>query len=472
MFETPMRSLMTFTNVIIALFLAALFFHSNGAINYQWTPLEGDYSEQELFALLNPEDPSLEKNETDATPAVPSGPATNYVLWLNISGMRTDYIDKATTPFFDDAISQGYTTKRFEPVTPTLRWPNLVSQATGAGVSKHGILSDVMRHPGSGEIMRFPTDLSLLKAEAIWTTAKRQGIGVLVHDWPFSQTQPDENAADIYLAEFDPEVSDSDRLATLLEAWEGFEGTEGNQLRLIMASLDGIDQAARKLGCRNDQMYAAVTESDQVLGDFFDQIKEKWSTLANPQDHLFVFLTTDHGMMDVNKLINLGELIDPSMRNYVEIATSDTVGHLWMKNLPPEVEEATAVAKIEEALGDRIYWTVYKKADVPPEWDLGSGPTIGDWVIQLKSGYAFTEASGPEEVFAPSEIGEQFAASGLSTSQMSRMRGQAIVFRVGANVGQEWETVQANQIHPTVCKLLDISPGPDATGEALEIAVD
>tara|TARA_R110002096_G_scaffold16106_33_gene55238 strand:+ start:4356 stop:5795 length:1440 start_codon:yes stop_codon:yes gene_type:complete len=474
MFETPLRSLMSFINILVVALVAGLVFNGNNTIAYTWQPMEDDYSIEELNQLLHPE-LMADKTEAGSTDSVASSSGKvddpiNYVFWLNISGLRTDYVDKASTTFFDQASSRGFYSKKLIPSFPTLRWPSLVSQATGTTADVHGIVNDAMLIPGSSEVVLNPTDLELLKADPIWTTAKRQGIRVLVHDWPFSQNQPSEHAADISLPEFDPSKQDASRLKALLDAWSANAGSDKDRIRLVMASLNGLDDAARKHGCRTPKVYSAFSNLDSELNVFFDELKKSWPTLARNGDRLFVILSTDHGMVDVTKLVNLSELIAEDMRPYAKLAFSDTLGQVWVQNLPEGVTTEKALDKIEEAMGDRIYWDIYRKETIPDEWMLGEGPHIGDLVIQLKSGYAFTDQSGSEAVFAPDEVGGQVAASGLTVRSSSRMRGSTWIYEWPARrFAKEGEEVDATQLHATVCRILGIEPSAKANPNPIEI---
>ncbi len=475
MFETPLRSLLAFVMLLTIVLVAGFVFNGNGDISLERRPMPDDYSDAEIFNLLNPlqSGDEMPQQTGEASPLGQVDDPMNYVLWLNVSGFRPDYVEKATTPFFDEITSRGYFTKRLIPAFPTLRWPSLVSQATGASADVHQVICDTMRDPETGSLTTHPFDLASLGAEPIWTTAKRQGIRVLVHDWPFSQQQPAQHTADAFLDEINPALDDTERLKILLDAWAKNAGEGKERIRLIMASLAGLDQAARKSGCRMDETYQVVKNLDTAMSLFFDELKEKWtSELARNGDRLLVILSTDRGMVDVTKLVNLKELIADDMKPYAQIAFSDAMGHVWVQNLPDGVTMDLALTKIQEAMGERIYWDIYRREAIPEEWKLGSGPKIGDLVIQLKSGYAFTDESGPEAVFAPAEVSGPFAAAGLTVRSSSRMRGLTWIFELT----EHWEPVagdefDATRLHATVCRILGIEPSESANPEALEIGL-
>ncbi|MCB1091884.1 MAG: alkaline phosphatase family protein, partial [Verrucomicrobiae bacterium] len=137
-------------------------------------------------------DVTEKSDEPMAEPEPVAGDGPKVVLWISISGFRGDYIgDNTETPFFDKMIQEGAVTDKLRPNFPCVEFPAHVSLATGVLVDKHGIPLDRFRTE-TGEIVDRPLDQSLMRAEPIWTTATRQGIRTLVHDWPMSQKQPAE----------------------------------------------------------------------------------------------------------------------------------------------------------------------------------------------------------------------------------------------------------------------------------------
>ncbi len=390
----------------------------------------------------------------------------NYVLWLNVSGFRGDYVEDAETPFLDS--TGGSTSDSLIPVFPTIRFPSLISQATGVLPSVHGVVGDTMRHPETKDIERYPTALAYLKAEPIWTTAKRQGMSVLVHDWPFSQEQPAEHAADVYLSEYDEGRSDEDRLNALLDAWSSHQGEQ--KIRLAMASLQDLNTAAREHGPKEPDTLTAVTTLDSTLKTFFEKLEAKWPELSNEGDKLYVAITTDHGSANSDKLINYGELMG-KLGDQVTYAVSDGVAHLWFKDLPEGVDREDFEEGYDGELKKRIYWRSYAKGDYPSTWGLGKdgGGMFGDRFLVLKPGYAFTTETGSEPVFDPSEAGGPFAASGYAVSDSSRMKGQAFFFRLDGGGGSDLGEIQGTQLHSTICSLLKIQPAEGAEAKALDV---
>jgi len=400
--------------------------------------------------------------------------ANNSVLWINISGMRADYFlddsaNKAETPFMDSLAQKGSHTQTMQPVFPSLTYPCLVTQATGVGVDKHGVVSDTIRDPASKAVAKWPTDLALMKAEPIWTTAKRQGLRVLVHDWPFSQKQPAEHAADIFQPEFDPALTDEDRLNRLFDAWVSDKGE--TKLRLVMANLQGLEKAVHDYGCRENETFKEVEKLDATLKAFFEKLEKEWPKLGNPNDDLYVFITSDHGMADAKKLINFKVLMG-KLADEVDYTADEVVAHVWFKDPPAGKTKDQFMKEFDEELNARIYWRTYKPESFPADWHYTAGnPEIGDRVLVLKAGYALTDKTGTEAVFDPGETAGPFACSGFQVVDSSRMQSQAVFFKLtnDSGSGSDLGDVKPTQLHATVCELLDIKPADGADTNALRL---
>ena len=444
-------------------------------VTFNWVAMDDDYSLAALAAERHPIQsypiPDSSYDNANGGAAAPVLDGDNFVLWLSISGFRSDYMEKAETPFLDGV--GGVSTTKFTPMFPALNWPSLISQATGLTADTHGVVGNTMRHPESKEVLKFPSDLSLLKAEPIWTTAKKQNLPVLVHDWPFSQKQPAEGAADVFKPNFDMALSDDDRLNALFDAWSSYQGE--NKLRLIMGSLHDLHKAGQTYGTREEDTLKAITAMDTMLGKFFKKVIDKWPDLRGKDgDKLQVVITTDHGMVDAEKLINFKDLMGP-MADQVDYVVDEGIAHLWFKG-PAEgsnMDMEEFVENYDSELRKRIYWRSFAPDSFPSDWKMASeGGHLGDRLLLLKPPYAFHLEKGSEAVFAPAETSGPFAASGYWVNDSSRMKGQMFAFSLTGGGGSSGDLgeVDARQIYPSVCKLLGITAPSDlANSDALDI---
>ena len=469
MFKSLGSSLISLFIVLLSGALLLFLWSGSEAITFQRNALEGDRTLADLADAQRRD--SMAKNVKDDP--MPDKPAeasnVNTVLWLSIPGFRTDYIKKADTPFFDKIISEGAETKKLKPMFPCLTFPSHATLATGTPVEKHGIPSDNFRVDGKD--LKMPADSSLLKAEPIWVTATRQGKRVLVHDWPLSQNQSGDNAASHFLTEFDATLTDQQRLDKLMEVW--LADKDEKKIRLVMAKLDNVNTAGHKFGPRAEETLAAVTTLDKTLETFFNKVQKDWGKLANPGDNLAVIITTDHGMAELQKNINLPALMGEVMNKRADYLVSEANAHVYFKDLPEgEAAKKKFYDAFDRELKSKIFWRSYKREDLPAEWKFNASDRIGDRVLVAKSGFAFTETKSDdgESVFEPSSGPGLFGSWGYPVEDSSRMNGQGIIwgFPKAAATGDLGE-VSSLQLHPTVCKLLGIEASKEAAAEALSV---
>ena len=500
MFRSLASSIITL--VAILLFASILLFLWSGSEGIKFTRVafEGDKStESVLEEARRANMASTEVKDDDETPEPVShnlgyGPAV--VVWINISGFRGDYLEKSETPFFDKLNTDGGETNKMRPSFPCLTFPAHATMATGVTPDKHGIVSDRIR-TGVGQIVVKPADGALLLAEPIWTTATRQGIATLVHDWPLSQKQTGDNPAAHFLDSYDPESTDEVRLNKALEQWRASSGgaataaapadgaasadaaasadpaasAGGGKLRLIMLRLEDIARQGLIHGPRADETFAAVTATDKALQTFFDTVQAELTTLAPPNANLVIFITTDHGLAELDKNVNIAHLLGDEMMKNADIVAHDAVANLFFKDLPEnDGEKKIFISKFDNELSKRIYFRTLKKEELPPEWYYLHPERTGDRVLVLKTGYAFADQKAEEPIFDPGDGPNFFGGFGYPVEESVRMSGQ--VFLAGypnSPLSATLDEVGQLSFHATVCKMLGIQPAAGAVTDTLPV---
>ncbi|MDF1824308.1 MAG: alkaline phosphatase family protein [Verrucomicrobiales bacterium] len=478
------RSLVTFIAVILFAFVVVLLWSGSQELTFKRVAMDGDRSTQAVIADFQRKQMEAamassaptETTQMEAPKASSSGDGPPVVVWISIPGFRGDYVEKSETPFFDELISKGGGTNKMRPSFPCLTFPAHATMATGVPASTHGIVADQLR-TAPGEVISEPTDSALLEAEPIWTSATRQGIKTLVHDWPLSQNQSGDHPAAYFLESFDAEANDATRLNTALEAWRGSvsEGTEpaadgSDHLRLVMLRLNDIYKAGLTHGPRSDDTYAVIGETDKALKAFFDTVQSEWETLAPPAANLVVFITTDHGMAELDKNVNIAQLLGEEMMANADIVAHDAIANLYFKDLPEsEGEKQIFTDKFDGELSKRIYFRTIKKEEIPEEWSYAHERT-GDRVLVLKTGYAFAEETSDEPVFDPSEGPGYFGSYGYPVEESIRMSGQVILGGIpNSPLNGELGEISQLTFHATVSKILGIEPAEGASTETLDV---
>ena len=479
MFRSLGSSIATLAVVIVAGFMLIFISKGSSDIAFHRVAMAGDQRNAEVLAAhakkikeeyevasYEYDDPGME--EGDEPEAMVAGGGPKVVLWISIPGFRTDYIEKSETPFFDRMTGDGADTDELNPNFPCLTYPAHAALATGTTADNHGIPLDVFRDE-SGNVIDRPMDGAHLRAEPIWTTATRQGIRTLVHDWPLSQNQSGEHAAAFFHTDYDPQLTDQQRLDALWQAWSNDQ--DENKLRLLMIRLNGIMDAAMEHGPREDGTYAAVSATDQALADFFKKVEDNFESLMPPDGSLSVIVTTDHGLADLEKNINLPQLLTEDLTKNLEIVAHDGVGHLFFKDLPENAgQRELVINNLDDELRKRTYFRTLKAEDLPGTWNYNIEGRTGDRILVLQPKYAFTDETGSEPVFEPSEGPGRFAGFGFPVESSSRMKGQAIIWGYPESPASgSLGTIDFLPFHATVCKLLGIQPAETASKDALRV---
>ncbi|MBL9157064.1 MAG: alkaline phosphatase family protein [Verrucomicrobiales bacterium] len=500
MFRSLASSLITL--IAILLFAFAMLFLWSGSEGMQFTRsnFEGDKSTVQVLedyrranmaaTEVATNDDKEEKEMTEEEPAsTNSGDGPAVVVWINIPGFRGDYLEKAEAPFFKKLATDGAATNKMRPSFPCLTYPSHITMATGVTPDKHGIIADRLRN-AAGEIVDKPMDPALLLAEPIWTTATRQGLKTLVHDWPLSQNQTGDHKSAFFLDSYDPESKDEARLNKALEQWRASAGggaapaaapadgaaaaapaAGGDKLRLVMLRLNDILREGLLHGPRADETYAAVAATDKALQTFFDTVQAEWATLAPPSANLVIFITTDHGLAELDKNVNVAHLLGDEMMKNCDIVAHDAIANLYFKGLPEnEGEKKIFIDKFDNELSKRIYFRTVKKEELPAEWAYQNAERTGDRVLVLKTGYAFADVKASEPVFDPTEGPGFFGAFGYPVEESVRMSGQ--IFMAGypkSPLSGALDEVGQLTFHATICKILGIQPAAGAATDTLPV---
>jgi predicted AlkP superfamily pyrophosphatase or phosphodiesterase len=182
---------------------------------------------------------------------------------------------------------------------------------------------------------------------------------------------------------------------------------------------------------------------------------------------------TDHGMMDVGPLINIGRLMN--MYDIRARQASDGATTFFY------LDKGESADRVAKALSGYSYaFDIYKKGHYPPYAHLGDGPRAGDLLLVAKPPYwvvgpeAFPAWAGWLGVthfwpvtFVP-PVGGVVATHGYDP-RIVQMHG--IFYAWGSGVApHEIKRLDMIDIHPTVMSLLGLQPGRPVDGKALTLA--
>lgn len=384
--------------------------------------------------------------------------AENTVVWISLDGLRNDYVQRAAAPNLTRLEREGAFTNQEHPIFPSLTFPNHIAQVTGTTVDRSGIPMNSFFDEATGQNYSFPALASLIRAEPIWITAKRQGLRVAVIDWPVSNAQTGQWKSDYFTDHYDTVRSDAQRLEQVVAILKKDHGLP--PLRLIMSYMAGVDHAGHQFGPEDaDNINHAVLQADATIGAFQKSVLAWFDATHAADDELYFIVSTDHGMESIHEQVSLERLLGPDLVAGTKIVTSGPMGSIYFTSVP-EAEKSSRADQIVAALKNVDYATAWKAQDVPAQYHYSDPSRVGEVVVMLKPGYTFSNLR--ITATQPAHKG-LLGMHGYDPDASPKLLGAAVIWRYrhpmnGVDVGPIVNT----QWYATVVKLLGIQPAPGA----------
>lgn len=393
-----------------------------------------------------------------------SKPSSTTVVWISLDGMRQDYLDRFAPPTLTRLAKEGAYSKDVVPVFPSLTFPNHIAQATGTTVDRHGIPLNAFFDQATLKTYTFPDEGDALRAEPIWVTAKRQGVGVATFDWPMSHAQHGPWASDFSWEKYDSQT-DEERLNKAIQILQSSKSAP--PWRLIIAYMAQVDQTSHRSGPESDTTREAFLRADQQVDRFLQGVLKWFDSTHSSSDELYLLITTDHGMMPVHTLVNLELLMGAELAAGARSLTSGPVACINLVDVPAD-QKAKRADQILERLRGYPFVSAWKAQGVPERLKFRAEGRIGDVVVLLAPGYNLTtiRLSATQPVAAGAVPG----AHGYDPAVSPDMHGLAIVWRYRRTMnGVDLGPVQNAQWHATVAKWLGIRPADGADPRAVKL---
>jgi predicted AlkP superfamily pyrophosphatase or phosphodiesterase len=405
-----------------------------------------------------------------ATPAAAAAPERTVVVVL-FDGFAPAELDAAkTTPNFDRLKREGAWSRHLVPAFPTVSMINHTTYETGCWPEHHGVLANMFYDPKRG---RYGEGDGVADAdwhtgcEAMWEAAERQGVKTAVFNWVgrWSKTRGRLSA---FANDPVPWAKrDSDDLV-VSKALKLLADNGPDHPRLIALYFDIPDHVAHYNGVAGEKTQEAVRRCDAIVGRLMAAIK---AMPAGREATLVV--GTDHGMMDVGPMINIGRLMN--MYDIKARQASDGASAFLY------LDKGESVDRVQKALSGYSYaFDVYRKGHYPAYAHLGTGPRAGDlmlvakppyWIVGPEAFPAWTKWLGVTHIwpvtFTPF-IGGLRAMHGYDPAVV-QMHGIFYAWGAGVAPGREIKRLDMIDIHPTVMSLLGLQPGRPVDGHAVAL---
>lgn len=251
---------------------------------------------------------------------------TPKLLLISFDGFRNDYLQRAHLPHLESFKKEGvYAKNGLKNVFITKTFPNHFTLVTGLYEESHGIVGNTMFDPVLNETFNLYTKPEVARdprwfdvgAEPIWVTNQLQNCkhrsGVIM--WPGCEA-PVKGVLPTRYFGYNPKMSNYSRVDQIVK-W--FNATD-YPINLGVLYFEQPDEIGHAFGASSVQVVETIQGLDKVVGYLLSEL-EKNKLLHG----MNIIITSDHGMVDAENVINLDEFVDPSL---YRIFQSDPVANV------------------------------------------------------------------------------------------------------------------------------------------------
>ncbi len=388
--------------------------------------------------------------------------AERTVVVVLFDGFAPAMLDATQTPNFDRIKREGVWSRHLVPTFPTISLINHTTFETGCWPAHHGIVSNYFYDPKKGFYNQSDDADWRIGCETIWEAAGRQGIKTAAFNIAGRWSGTKGKLATI----INPDVPWRDRESddrVLERGLAALRDSGPNHPRLIALYFPIPDEVAHWHGTTGAKTEASVRKADAIVGKLMAAIRA-----LPPSREAALVIGTDHGMMDVGPVINIGRILGRENIHARQASDGATV-FLYLGRGETKTHVLDALAKYKYA------FDTYSKGAYPPYAHLGDGPRSGDILLVAKPPYW---VAGPEAFpayarwlglthFWPVTFTPPFG--GLKASHgydphIVQMHGIFFAWGAGVAKAKQIPRLDMIDIHPIVMQLLGLQPGRPMDG--------
>jgi len=391
--------------------------------------------------------------------------AERTVVLVMFDGFSPAMADATKTPNLDVMKRDGAWSRHLVPVYPTMSLPNHTSFTTGCWPEHHGVVQNAFIDPKRGVPGEDADADWMTGCESVWQAAERQGVRAAAFNF-WNRASRSKGALATYANEIKPwpELPSDDEI--LGRALKLLASTDAKRPRLIALYFRGPDHEAHVNGVTAPQTLAEVRRADAIVGKLMAGIK------ALPADREGTLIVgTDHGMMKVDQVINLGRIMN---RHWIKARAAGDGGSAYLY-----LDKDESVERVEKLLAPYAHaFTVHRTGKHPAYAHLGTGPRVGDLMLAVKPPYYvapsdslpwFAHAMGMtwvwSDIFTP-DFGGLAASHGYDPA-IEEMHGIFYAWGAGVARGREIPRLDTIDVHPTTMSLLGLRPGNPVDGKVV-----
>lgn len=373
----------------------------------------------------------------------------SYNILISFDGFRWDYPNRGITPNLEFIKQHGVHANSLKPCFPTKTFPNHYSIVTGLYPQNHGIIANTFYNPITEKMYRIGDTAAVRDpqnyiGEAIWETAKRQGVITASYFWPGSELTLDYRRPDYY-EKYDHNRAYSKRIEGVLN-WLKLPFNQ--RPKLITVYFDATDTYGHKFGTNSPEVTQSIMQLDSLIGKLFDGLKS-----LNLYDSTNVIIVSDHGMTDVDnvRIINIEEMLSGTKQKIVD---SGPVMYIF----PDTDDDKSKIYNLLKA-SEKNY-KVYYREEIPEYLNFSKSFIIPPILIIAEPGWSLITNREIKKYNNMSEGGNH----GYDNNYID-MHG--IFFAIGPDfkTGYTCGTIQNIDINPLLAELLHIIPNQNIDGK-------
>ena len=376
------------------------------------------------------------------------GQQRNYTILVSFDGFRWGYPNRGLTPNLDFISENGVHALSLKPCFPSKTFPNHYSIVTGLYPENHGIIANDFTNLKTHQRYSLwdttaKNDAKWYKGEAIWETAKRQGVITASYFWPGSELNVEYRRPD-YTERFDYSRSYDERINGAIKWLQlPFE----KRPHFIMLYFDATDTSGHNYGPNSNEVNQSIAKEDSLIGKLFLGLKK-----LNLFDSTNVIILSDHGMTELSseRVINIDKLLAG-----FHYKTSDKGTMMFI--YPEEAERNEVYSTLKKSEQNfKVYW----KKDIPDHLHYKSNPLIAEIIVIADLGFSLFDRKDIEKYSKHFPLGNH----GYDPSYLD-MHG--IFYAIGPDFKKGYVTGTINNldIYPLLAKLLRIFPNNNIDGK-------
>ena len=231
----------------------------------------------------------------------PSAAHKQLVLLVSIDGFRNDYLDRGITPNLLALAQRGTFAKNFEPVFPTITFPNHYALITGRYPDHNGMVNNTMYDPTKTEQVFRLSDRNAIEnplwweeGTPLWVTLKKQGKLSSIMFWVGSESLNQGIQPHDWLR-YDNNLSSSDRTKQLLRWLNRADPDRADFATLYFSE---VDSKGHEFGPDSPEVNASIASADRAIGELLQGLQAQGlaqkTTLVVTSDHGMAHITPEH----------------------------------------------------------------------------------------------------------------------------------------------------------------------------------